>query len=322
LHELARVAASYDPPRVLVAEDERNDADLVLRDGINAVWADDFHHAVRVNLTAERDGYYAAYPTNVETIAETINRGWYYDGRVYPLTHVPRGTPATELAFSSLVYCIQNHDQVGNRAFGTRLNQEVSDEAYRAAVMLLLFLPTTSLLFMGQEWAASTPFLFFTDHGKELGELISRGRREEFKRFAAFADPEQRKKIPDPQAPNTFENSRLDWEEVKRPEKQRVLELHRRLLELRRQDPVLGAECARGELSASARGSLLGVLRARGDEARLLLVNFGEDPRSLPAHGARALLSTSDEPLRALERYGAVILAGAARELRGIIDSV
>src|SRR5690606_34312305 len=152
----------------------------------------------------ERDGYYAAYEPGVADLARAIERGWLYEGQTFSVSERARGRPASELPASAFVYCLQNHDQVGNRALGERLTRDVSLDAYCAASTLLLFLPMTPLLFMGQEWAASTPFLFFTDHEPELGEQVVRGRREEFKGFAAFCDEAARERIPDPQAEATF----------------------------------------------------------------------------------------------------------------------
>jgi maltooligosyltrehalose trehalohydrolase len=191
------------------------------------------------------------------------------------------------------VYCIQNHDQVGNRALGTRLSHDVALDAYAAVSMLLLFLPMTPLLFMGQEWAATAPFLFFTDHEAALGEQVSRGRREEFKHFAAFQDPSRRAAIPDPQAATTFERSKLAWGERGEPTHARVLDLYRAMLALRRNDPVL-ASPSRASLACTAEGSILRVVRSRGGESRVLAVSFDGAPLPFgPGAGARCLLSSS-----------------------------
>ena len=317
LEELSDVAAQQQPRRILIAEDERNEAALVTRFGTHAVWADDFHHAVRVTLTGEQDGYYAAYPPGAATIAETLRRGWYYDGRAYPPRGELRGTRANELEFQSFVYCIQNHDQVGNRALGTRLNHEVGLDAYCAASMLLAFLPMTALLFMGQEWAASSPFLFFTDHDAELGERVSRGRREEFKHFQAFSSAEMRESIPDPQAVQTFERSRLNWQERTQPSHRRVLELYERLFRSRREDAVLSAPCARHELEVSSAGEALVVGRARAGEGRLLIVNFGERVLELPeeASALAVLAQSAVVDVRQLGKHAAVWFAGSEKTL-------
>jgi maltooligosyltrehalose trehalohydrolase len=324
LQELSALAAEQRPRRFLIAEDERNEASLVTRTGLDAIWADDFHHALRVTLTAEQDGYYAAYPPGVATIADTLRRGWYYDGRVYPPSGEQRGTPAQGLEFRNFVYCIQNHDQVGNRALGTRLNHEVSIEAYCAASTLLAFLPTTLLLFMGQEWAASSPFLFFTDHDAELGELIRNGRREEFKHFDAFSTQKAREEIPDPQAAATFERSRLDWQERSEPRCRRVLELYRALFQARRRDAVLSAACARTDLEVAVARDALLVGRRHGAEGRLLIVNFGDSVLRLPDEARRldVLVKSAAPDLAALGKFAAVVLAGSHDALSALSSAL
>lgn len=269
LSEIARVAHSFDRPRVLLAEDERNDPALVEKYGLDGVWADDFHHSVRVTLTGERDGYYSAYHGGAEELARTIDKGWLYEGQPYPPTQQPRGRPAT-LRKQNLVYCIQNHDQVGNRALGDRLTDHVSAEAFAGVSMLLLFLPAVPLIFMGQEWASSTSFLFFTDHEEELGAAITRGRRAEFKDFRGFEDPVLREQIPDPQAASTFERSKLDWGEPARGHHAAMVELYRQMLHLRATDPVLSAE---GTVSAIAEAGLVVVTRESAGGRRVLLFN-------------------------------------------------
>ena len=177
------------------------------------MWADDFHHHIRRRAAGDRDGYYQDYSGTIADIASTIRQGWFYTGQRSSHRGQPRGTDATGIPLERMVVCIQNHDQIGNRPFGRRLNHQVDLPMFRALSTLLLFLPETPLLFMGQEWAATSPFLFFTDHYAELGRLVTEGRRAEFSRFEAFADPETRTRIPDPQALSTFEESRLRWEE-------------------------------------------------------------------------------------------------------------
>jgi maltooligosyltrehalose trehalohydrolase len=141
--------------------------------------------------------------------------------------------------------------------------------------MLVLFLPAVPLLFMGQEWAASSPFLFFTDHDQELGEAIRRGRSYELRSFAAFSTDPNGARVPDPQARATFERSKLRWDEREREPHAGALALHRAMLALRRQDPVLRARCAWNDLEAFADGDVLYVTRRSGEAVRLLVVNFG-----------------------------------------------
>lgn len=311
LRDLVDMARSLPTGKTIIAEDDRNDPALVSATGLDGLWADDFHHAVRVTLTGESDGYYAAYEPGVESIARAINSGWIYQGQPNPLTGRPRGRPASGLDAPAFVYCIQNHDQVGNRALGERLTAAVSIDAWRMASALLLFLPMTPLIFMGQEWAASTPFLYFTDHDPELGAKVSAGRREEFKHFRAFADPLARERIPDPQDPETFERSRLRWEERDRGEHARTLRLYRELLALRRSDPVLRVSTREG-LRAGVEGSVLRVIRAVGGAERVLLANFSDqrvelDP--LRPDGSSVLLSTGEPGAEGLAPWSAVVLA-------------
>jgi maltooligosyltrehalose trehalohydrolase len=295
--------ALFERP-LLIAEDDRNDPKLVQEYGLDAIWADDFHHQLRVTLTGEQDGYYAGYEPGVQGIARAIERGWLYEGQVPPGRDEPRGQPRGALPRSALVYCIQNHDQIGNRALGERLNGDVDLEAYCLASMLLLFLPSTPMLFMGQEWATRAPFLFFSDHEAELGEAVSKGRREEFKHFAAFSDAERRARIPDPQDAQTFQRSKLPWDERDEPEHARVLALYEALLDLRQSDPVLRVE---GELSAEALGDVLRVSRSHQGEERVLLANFGKTAVELP-EGYTPLLRSGEHSVDLLPLH-AVILA-------------
>jgi maltooligosyltrehalose trehalohydrolase len=293
LSEIAQIARAMAPRRIVIAEDERNDAALVREHGLDAIWADDFHHALHAALTGERDGYYAAYTGSAEELARTIERGWLYCGEVYPPTGVSRGLPATDLRASSFVYCIQNHDQTGNRALGQRLNDLASLEAFTAASMLLLLLPMTPVVFMGQEWASTSPFLYFTDHEPQLGQQVTDGRRKEFAHFAAFADAHVRDRIPDPQAEQTFLRSTLDWAERSREPHAQVLAMYGTLLRLRRTDPVLRST-ARAAMRAYAVGELLVVDRWLGDSRRKMVVNLTSSPGAfvLEPHW-HSMLSTS-----------------------------
>jgi len=290
----ARVRAEAPRPAILIAEDERNERRLLLPPpegyGLDAVWTDDFHHSLRRLLAGDHEGYYAAYTGTAQELARTLRKGWLYEGESYPPTGAPRGTSAEGLSPEHFVYCIQNHDQVGNRALGERLSHEVSLAAYRAASALLLLSPYTPLLFMGQEWAASTPFLYFTDHTAELGRQVTEGRRAEFGGFAAFADPAARERIPDPQAEQTFLRSRLDWSEREHPPHAGVLALYRKLLALRTTHPALRRH-TRESFSVTAFGEGALALRRRGaDGEELLLVAClaGELTVPLASHAVSA----------------------------------
>jgi maltooligosyltrehalose trehalohydrolase len=295
LSEIAeRVRCEAGRPALLVAEDDRNLARLVRPPaeggyGLDGVWADDFHHQVRVRLAGDRDGYFADYDGSAEALARTLRSGWLYTGQRSSFRGGSRGTDPAGIPLERFVVCVQNHDQVGNRAFGDRLHHAVSPEAFRAAVALLLLAPETPLLFMGQEWAASTPFLYFTDHEPALGRLVAEGRRRELGSFRALADPESRGRIPDPQAAATFEASRLRWEERDREPHASVLRLHRALLALRRAEIVP----RRARFRAAAAGER-GLLLDYGDLAAAVWLE-GAGQVALPPVGEAALVLLSTE---------------------------
>jgi maltooligosyltrehalose trehalohydrolase len=210
LQELAqRVRQQTDPSRHvwLVVENEHNQASL-LEQGFDAQWNDDGHNALHVLLTGETDAYYADYAKNpTEQLARCLSQGFVFQGHLNRHGQA-RGEPSGHLPPSAFVLFLQNHDQIGNRAFGERLHQLAHPDALKAATALLLLSPMIPLMFMGDEFAAEQPFLFFTSHHGELARLVREGRRNEFAAFSAFADPHQRERIPDPNAPQTFEASR------------------------------------------------------------------------------------------------------------------
>jgi maltooligosyltrehalose trehalohydrolase len=241
LEELTDVVRASVAPRAvwISAEDHRNLATMLrARDeggwGLDAVWADDLHHQLRRATAGDSEGYYADFSGTAVDIATTIRQGWFYTGQPTVRDGEPRGTDPAGLAPRAFVVCLQNHDQVGNRALGERLHHQIEPAVWRALSALLLFVPETPLIFMGQEWAASSPFLYFTDHNPELGRLVTEGRRREFRHFSAFSSPEAAARIPDPQARTTFERSRLDWNETGADEHATVLDLYRRWLGVRK----------------------------------------------------------------------------------------
>ncbi len=252
-----------------IAEDPRNDVRLItpVKDGgfgFDAVWADDFHHVIRVGNTKEAEGYFADFRGDLEEAVQTLNRGWLYCGQPSATTGQPRGTPCGQFPPASFVHCIANHDQTGNHAYGERLSHRILPTARRAAEALLCLSPYTPMLFMGQEWAASTPFLFFTDHHEELAQKIVEGRREEFRGFAAFRDGAALEKIPNPQAWSTFEASKLLWEERERPRHAQALSLYRECLALRARERAFRPR-GRSEWQVSRLGIGIGALRLEGD---------------------------------------------------------
>jgi maltooligosyltrehalose trehalohydrolase len=276
----------------IIAEDSRNQAAILAPENaggweLDGVWSDDFHHHVRHRLAGDTDGYYVDFDGSNESIARTIRDGWYFTGQHSVFRGAPRGTPPSHFDRDRFVFCIQNHDQIGNRAFGDRLHHQCDAAAWRAASVLLLMAPETPLLFMGQEWAASSPFQFFTDHHEELGRAVTIGRRSEFARFKAFSDPATRDRIPDPQAAETFLRSKLDWTEIDREPHAAVLNLYRDLLHLRGSltlGPAHGFDTSEGA-----------ILFHR--DPLLIVVQLGPGPASmdLPSGEWLPILATGDE---------------------------
>ncbi|MFO0892896.1 MAG: malto-oligosyltrehalose trehalohydrolase, partial [Isosphaeraceae bacterium] len=268
-HFLAELAAEVErtigrPNVHLIAEDPRNLAHMVKPRGdrgwgLDAVWSDDFHHELRRHLTGDDEGCFRDFKGSLADLATTINRGWLYTGEYSIHRGYHRGTDPEGIPPSRFVFTIQNHDRIGNRAHGERLSRTVDPATYRAASALLLTLPETPLIFMGQEWAATSPFVFFTDHHEELGRLVKEGRRREFKDYAAFADPALLATIPDCQAESTFLSCKLHWDEPARELHAGVLRLYRELLRLRRTEPAL-------------RNAAIGRCRATALDAETLVV--------------------------------------------------
>lgn len=207
----ARVRAEVPKDRHvhLVLEHDGNVADHLRRD-FNAQWNDDGHHVLHVMLSGEKEGYYTDYADKTaERLARVLSEGFVYQGEASSHRNgETRGSPSADLAPSAFVLFLQNHDQIGNRAFGDRLAGTATPAALEAAIALQLLCPQIPLLFMGEEEASLSPFQFFTDHHGDLAEAVREGRRKEFATFAAFSDPEQRAKIPDPNDVGTFERSR------------------------------------------------------------------------------------------------------------------
>ncbi len=259
-----------------VAEDARNDARLIEPvaeggHGFDGVWADDFHHVLRVSQTGEQAAYFENFRGTTEELVETLRHGWLYRGQPALASGKSRGTACRHLPPERFIHCISNHDQAGNRAFGERLHASVSAEGYRALAMLLCLSPGTPMLFMGQEWAATSPFLFFTDHHRELGRLITEGRRREFAGFPEFGDGAALEKIPDPQEARTFLRSKLDWTELGEERHAQMLALHAACLRLRREESAFRPRTRDG-WEADALRFGVGALRLESAARNYLLV--------------------------------------------------
>jgi maltooligosyltrehalose trehalohydrolase len=236
----------------------------------DAQWNDDAHHTLHVLLSGEREGYYRDYAQHpAQRLARALAEGFVYQGEPSPHRGVPRGTPSAHLPPTAFVHCLQNHDQIGNRAFGDRLTVLAHAQALQAATALLLLAPQIPLVFMGEETGSHTPFLYFTSHHDELAVRVREGRRNEFASFITFADPARRERIPDPNAPDTFEASRPQ----PGPGADEWLALYRQLLALRREQLMprlqgtrsLGAR-ALGDHAVAAQWQL-------GDGTRLVIAS-------------------------------------------------
>jgi maltooligosyltrehalose trehalohydrolase len=237
--EVRALAAHVGRPLWLIAESDRNDPRYVRPSalgghGLDAAWADEWHHALHAVLTRERSGYYAEFGSYA-LLAKALRQAWAFDGTYSPHRDRTHGRSPLGLPGDAFVVAAQNHDQVGNRAGGDRLGALVSPGRLHVAAALLLTAPFVPLLFQGEEWGASTPFLYFTDHeDPDLGRAVSEGRRREFAHFGW--DPAA---VPDPQAVDTFRRSVLRWDDLDAPAHAGLLAWYRALLALRRSHPAL-----------------------------------------------------------------------------------
>jgi malto-oligosyltrehalose trehalohydrolase len=272
----------------LVLEHEGNAASL-LRGSFDAQWDDDVHHCLHVMLTGESEGYYEDFQRPATLLARCMAAGFAYQGEVSPHSGKPRGEPSADLPTTAFVICLQNHDQIGNRAFGERLTQLADPQALRAASALLLLAPFIPLLFMGEEFGSATPFLFFTSHNEDLAQLVRDGRRAEFKHFAAFADAATRARIPDPNAPDTFEAS------IPRGENAEILALTRQLLALRARHVVPGIAGCRSAGATPLGQQGVQATWQMGNGTRLTLAaNLGATLHPVSACFGDVLFETTD----------------------------
>ncbi|WP_408897196.1 malto-oligosyltrehalose trehalohydrolase [Nocardioides sp. R1-1] len=287
--EVAALSAHQNRPLTLIAESDLNDTRMVTpREGggygLDAQWSDDFHHAVHVALTGETTGYYEDF-AHLGALAKVLDRGFFHDGTHSSFRGRDHGRPVDTAHMPAwrLVVCAQNHDQVGNRARGDRTAEHLDDERLLCAALLTLASPFTPMLFQGEEWAASTPFAFFTSHPEpELATATAEGRLAEFERMGW--DPDE---VLDPQDPATFERSRLDWSERGNGRHARILAGYRRLAALRRELPAL-TEPAFGTTTLDE--PLRRLTLDRGAVA--VHLNLGERDWEVPA--AEVLFSTSE----------------------------
>jgi maltooligosyltrehalose trehalohydrolase len=315
--EAAALSAHQRRPLTLIAESDLNDPVLITpREaggyGLDAQWSDDFHHAVHVALTRETEGYYADFEP-LTALGKVCERGFFHDGTYSSFRGRDHGVPidTDRVPTWRLVVGSQNHDQVGNRAAGDRITEHLDDHQLACAALLTMAGPFTPMLFQGEEWAASTPFCFFTSHPEpELGRVTAEGRFEEFERMGW--DPAV---VPDPQDPDTLARSKLDWSEVGSGRHARLLAAYRRLAELRRAHPDL-TDPAFASTSCTVDEECRLFRMRRG--GLLVVVNFGDGPVSVPVGPDAGLLFVSgddvavDQDALQLPAHAGALVAGAA----------
>jgi maltooligosyltrehalose trehalohydrolase len=290
-HIIAAVArrvrrSAHGRATIVVAENEPQQATLVRPPaqggyGLDALWNDDFHHSAMVALTGHNEAYYSDYQGTPQEFISALKWGYLYQGQWYRWQGQRRGTPTFGLKPAAFVTFIQNHDQIANSSRGLRCHQLTSPGRYRAMTALMLLGPGTPMLFQGQEFAASSPFLYFADHNAELSPRIRRGRAEFLRQFPSIARPEIQSRLPAPNDRQTFERCRLDLSERQRHTE--AYALHRDLLRLRREDSVLQSQRP-GGVDGAVLGPHAFVLRffAEDGQDRLIIVNFGRDMQLEP----------------------------------------
>jgi len=288
----------------LVLENDNNEARYLKKIQGNyeslydAQWNDDIHHVCHVLASGEKDGYYSDYTDHpVQLLGKCLTEGFLFQGQPSAYRHGKRrGEPSRNLAPTRFVSFLQNHDQVGNRAFGERISSYAKLEAVRAIMAILLLAPSPPLLFMGEEFAADAPFLFFCDFEADLAKAVTEGRRAEFARFAQFSDVATRNRIPDPNAETTFLASKLNWDSVQEPRRAEWLNFYSSLLLLRKREVVPLLRDVEGNPSKSSYSisqiNGLTVCWQLGNKTLQLQANLGDDPVNLDPANGRLIYST------------------------------
>jgi maltooligosyltrehalose trehalohydrolase len=273
-------AAAAGRSIVLIAENEPQQTRLVRPIsqggyGLDALWNDDFHHSAFVAATGRREAYYSDQCGSAQELVSAAKRGFLFQGQRYAWQKGPRGSSSRGLPPSAFVTYLENHDQLANSGDGSRLRHNTAPGTYRALSALFLLMPGTPMLFQGQEFGASTPFLYFADLSPELAQAVQRGRAEFVSQFASLAAPEMQARLAPPHDPDTFARCKLDWE-GRDPQ---VAQLYRDLIALRRRDAAFRLQ-AEGALDGAVLGQQLFMLRfftPNPVDERLLLVNLGAD---------------------------------------------
>ncbi len=293
----------------IVLENHRNEARRLKRKGISQ-WNDDFHHAVHVLITGEKEGYYEDYVDRpIEQLGKALAEGFIYQGERSVTSGEARGEPSAHLPTSAFVNFLQNHDQIGNRALGERLAVLTQAEPLRAALAILLLEPHIPMLFMGEEYAATQPFFYFCDYTGDLATAVRNGRRDEFAGFAAFSDETRREKIPDPNARETFERSQLVWDERRQERHRRWWEYVSGLLRLRagRVVPLIPNLEPAGSTYDVNGNVLTAAWRASKGAGLQMVANLGTSDADVRSDGRGELLfCTADDPARSNDVHRAL----------------
>jgi maltooligosyltrehalose trehalohydrolase len=277
-------SAAGQRPILLVAENEPQSIDLIRSPedggyGLDMMWNDDFHHSAIVALTGRREAYYTDYRGVPQEFISVAKHGFLFQGQRYEWQKQPRGTRTDGAPPTAFVNFVDNHDQVANSGDGSRVHTRTAPGRFRAMTALLLLMPGTPMLFQGQEFGASSPFLYFADHRPDLANAVQKGRLEFVSQFRSLASAGMQQRMALPHDPGTFERCKLDWRELDAHAAHR--RLHEDLLALRKSDRAFTVE-RREDIDGAVLAPEAFVLRftaeRRGDE-RLLLVNFGADLR-------------------------------------------
>jgi len=277
--ENARRSAG-DRSILVIAENEPQRTELLVPParggaGLEALWNDDFHHTMIVTLTGKKEAYYSDYRGSPQEILSAARHGFIYQGQPSRWQNNPRGTPSFEIEHAHFICYMENHDQVANSAWGHRLGQLTSPGKHRAATALLLLGPWTPMIFQGQEFAASTPFLYFADHKPEIGAAVARGRRDFLSQFSSLATDAMERYLADPGDEDVFLRSKLDLRE--REAHFRFCDMFKELVTLRKDDAVFSLQ-GQGGIEGAVLSDSAFVLRLFGDGTdRLVLVNFGPE---------------------------------------------
>ena len=291
LQEIATRVREAAPGRQvhLLLENEENAVSRLLRSEsgepvhYTAQWNDDVHHVLHVAASGEGTSYYADYLGDTDKLGRALAQGFAFQGEVMPFRGSPRGEPSAALPPDAFASFIQNHDQIGNRAFGDRITAFSPPEAVAAVSAVYLLLPQVPMLFMGEEWSAASPFPFFCDFSGDLAEAIKNGRREEFRHFPAFRDEAARHLIPDPTAESTFASAKLDWAAIASPLHAAALERTRRLLTVRHAEitpliALMGAEA--GHYEIHGRGAVTVTWTTTDGRVLRLDANLKDEPQT------------------------------------------